>query len=96
MDFSDWSMGNADIIQTIAALQWIHGDSAMSEKVAMFRLGYEVYQRMSGEREVDALRAQTIAAIAKYVKDHPKAKREDLQKEIAKHIFAFAHKVDRI
>lgn len=57
---------------------------------------YELYQRMSGEREVDALRAQTIAAIAKYVKDNPKAKREDLQKEIAKHIFAFAHKINTL
>lgn len=51
---------------------------------------------MSGEREKEALRAQTIAAIAKYIKDNPKAKKEDLQKEIAKHIFAFAHKVERL
>lgn len=57
---------------------------------------YEIYQRMSGERDVDALRAQTIAAIAKYVKDNPKAKKEDLQKEIAKHIIAFAHQVERV
>lgn len=61
-----------------------------------FNFRYEIYQRMSGERDVDALRAQTIAAIAKYVKDNPKAKREDLQKEIAKHIFAFAHKIEHL
>lgn len=37
---NDWSLGNADILQTIATLQWIHkGDSAMLEKIAGFRLG---------------------------------------------------------
>jgi len=55
-----------------------------------------MYRRLSGEGDVEVLQAQTIAAIAKYVKDHPKAKREDLQKEIAKQIFAFAHKVDNL
>lgn len=39
MDFGDWSLGNADFLQTIATLQWTQGDSAMSEKLAMFRLG---------------------------------------------------------
>lgn len=51
---------------------------------------------MSGEREVDALRAQTIAAIAKYVKDNPKAKKEDLQKEISKHITEFARRIENL
>ncbi|XP_060552219.1 uncharacterized protein LOC132713592 [Ruditapes philippinarum] len=97
MDLSSFSLGNADMLQTIATLQWIqNGDSGMLEKLSSFRVGYEIYQRMSGEREVDALRAQTIAGIAKYVKDHPNAKKEELQKEIAKHIFAFAHKVENL
>ncbi|XP_045168461.2 uncharacterized protein LOC123531495 [Mercenaria mercenaria] len=97
MDLNSFSLGNADILQTVAMLQWIqNGDSAMFEKLSTFRLGYEIYQRMSGEREVDALRTQTIAGIAKYIKDHPKASKEELQKEIAKHIFAFAHKVESL
>ncbi|XP_060587449.1 uncharacterized protein LOC132742964 [Ruditapes philippinarum] len=97
MDLSSFSLGNADMLQTIATLQWIqNGDSGMLEKLSSFRVGYEIYQRMSGEREVDALRTQTIAGIAKYVKDHPNAKKEELQKEIAKHIFAFAHKVENL
>ncbi|WAR19778.1 hypothetical protein MAR_001616 [Mya arenaria] len=97
MDLDAAGMGNSDLLQTIAALNWAQtGDPAMFEKVATFRVGYELYQRFSGQREVDALRAQTIAAIAKYVNDNPRAKREDLQKEISKHIFAFAHKVDSL
>ncbi|XP_060589809.1 uncharacterized protein LOC132744997 [Ruditapes philippinarum] len=96
MDLTDWSLGNADVLQTIANLQWIYGNPAMSEKVSMFRLGYEVYQRVSGAREIEVLKAQTINAIATYVRDNPKASKEEIQKEIAKQIFAFAQKVDRI
>ena len=51
---------------------------------------------MSGAREVDALQNQTIMAICKYIKDHPNAKKEDLQKELARQIFAFANKVDKM
>ena len=57
---------------------------------------YEVYQRISGQREVDALHNRTIAAIVKYVKDHPKAKEEEMQREIAKHIFAFARDLEKL
>lgn len=45
MDLSDFSLGNADILQTIASLQWINGDSAMSEKVSAFRLGYGLFNK---------------------------------------------------
>ncbi|KAL4238507.1 hypothetical protein ACF0H5_003215 [Mactra antiquata] len=93
----DWGLNNAELLTTIATLQWSeHNDPSWFDKLATFRIGYEVYQRFSGNREVDALRAQTIAAIVKYVKDNPKAKKEDLQKEISKHIFAFAHKVENM
>ena len=55
-----------------------------------------MYQRISGQREVDALHNRTIAAIVKYVKDHPKAKEEEMQREIAKHIFAFARDLEKL
>lgn len=57
---------------------------------------YELYQRLSGQRDVDALQQRTIAAIAKYIKDHPKARKEDLQKEIAKHIQAFVNELEKL
>ena len=55
-----------------------------------------MYQRLSGQRELEALHNRTIAAIVKYVKDHPKAKKEDMQKEIAKYIFAFARDLEKL
>lgn len=64
--------------------------------MCVYDFRYELYQRLSGQREVDALHNRTIAAIAKYVKDNPKAKKEELQKEIAKHIFAFAAALEKL
>lgn len=67
-----------------------------SHVIWFLNLRYEVYQRLSGQREVEALREQTIADIAKYIKDNPNAKKEDMQKEIAKHILAFAMKIEKM
>ena len=55
-----------------------------------------MYQRMSGNREIEALRQQTIEEIARYVKQHPNAPPNELQRVIGKHIIAFAEKVDNI
>ena len=57
---------------------------------------YSLWTQLSGEQEVDALRNQAIASIAKYVQENPKAKKEDLQKEISRQIFDFARKVEKL
>ena len=57
---------------------------------------YEMWARLSGEREVEALRTHTIAGIVKYMKDNPKAKKVDLQKEIARQITVFANNVEKL
>lgn len=91
-----WGLNNADLMQQIGTLMWaVNDDKApkMVENMAAMRVGYEVYQRLSGQRDVDALRNQTIMAIAKYVKDHPKASKEELLKEISKQIALFVKKL---
>ncbi|XP_052769584.1 uncharacterized protein LOC128209550 [Mya arenaria] len=91
------AMSNSDLLETLASLHWAQsGDSALFEKVASIRLGHELYQRISGNRDMEALRQQTITAITKYITDHPRAKPEELQKEVARQISAFAEKVDRM
>ncbi|XP_048733780.1 uncharacterized protein LOC125649948 [Ostrea edulis] len=96
---SEWSLGNPELLQQIGTLVWaINDDKApkLVENLAAFRIGYEVYERLSGEREVDALRNQTILAIAKFVKDHPKASKEELVKEISKQIWLFTQRLEKI
>lgn len=94
-----WGLNNADLMQQIGTLMWaVNDDKApkMVENMAAMRVGYEVYQRLSGQRDVDALRNQAIMAIAKYVKDHPKASKEELLKEISKQIALFVKKLEEI
>lgn len=94
---SSWSLGDADLLQQIGNLMWIHqNDTQLIEKVTAARVAYEMYQRMSGERELEALRNQTIMAIAKYIKDNPNASKDQLTKEIAKQIQSFSKKVDEL
>lgn len=96
---SEWSLGNPELLQQIGTLVWaINDDKApkLVENLAAFRIGYEVYERLSGEREVDALRNQTILAIAKFVKDHPRASKEELVKEISKQIWLFTQRLEKI
>ena len=96
---SEWSLGNPELLQQIGTLVWaVNDDKAPKfvENMAALRIGYEVYERLSGEREVDALRNQTILAIAKFVKDHPKASKEELVKEISKQIWLFTQRLEKI
>lgn len=94
---SSWSLGNADLLQQIGLLSWLHNnDTDLISKVTGARVAYEVYQRLSGEKEVEALRNQTIMAIAKYVKEHPKASKEELTKEVSKQIWLFSQKIEKL
>jgi len=44
MDLSSFGLGNADLLQTMAALQWAsNGDKAMFEKIATFRVGQDLF-----------------------------------------------------
>ncbi|OWF38606.1 hypothetical protein KP79_PYT09928 [Mizuhopecten yessoensis] len=94
---SSWDLGNADLIQQIADLDWLHNDKTdFLKEVTTLRVGYELYQRLSGERELAAMRAETIANIAKFVKGNPKATKQELQKEVAKQIWLFSQKVEKM
>ena len=68
----------------------------MTHQLAKLQVGYELYQRLSGERELEALRNQTILNISKWINDHPKASKEEMSKEIGKQITQFAAAVDRM
>ncbi|XP_060081630.1 uncharacterized protein LOC132560943 [Ylistrum balloti] len=92
-----WELGNADLIQQLADLDWLHNDKTdFLKEVTTVRVGYELYQRLSGERELKAMRAETCMNIAKFIKAHPKATKEELQKEVAKQIWLFAQKVEKM
>ncbi|XP_013387426.1 uncharacterized protein LOC106156636 [Lingula anatina] len=97
---SEWRLENGDLIQQIAFLSHLQknpsGNSKLYEAITAGRIGYELYQRVSGARELDAYRNQTIMAIADYVKKHPKASEKELVQEVQKQLAIFAQKVENL
>lgn len=92
-----WGLNNVELLQEIATLVWTStGNTQLSEQMARMRIGYEFYQRFSGAREIEALRNQTILNISKWVQDNPKASKEEMAREVGKHITLFAQQVDQI
>ncbi|CAL1542104.1 unnamed protein product [Lymnaea stagnalis] len=86
-----------NFMEHIATLVWAHtGDSHMAEQLATVKIVNEVWQRLSGEKEIEALRTETILRISKYVKENPKASKEELGKEIGRLIKDFASKVEKL
>lgn len=97
MNTASLVLENADLLQQIGLLLWAKtGDSALAGRLAALRVGYEVYERLSGEREMEALRSQTILTIAKWIKDHPKASNKEVADEIEQQIALFARKVENM
>ncbi|KAK3094130.1 hypothetical protein FSP39_024483 [Pinctada imbricata] len=97
---NSWNLSNTDLLQQIGTLMWAtqEGSNApdLVKNLAMAKIANELYCRMTGEREVETLRNQTILAIAKYVKENPKASKEELAKEIGKQITLFSQRLQKI
>ena len=97
LDLQSWSLSTPDLLQNLATLSWINNDDReMIKHLTTMRVGYELWSRLSGERELEALRAQTILKISQYVKSHPNASKEELSKEIGKQIWLFQEIVDKM
>lgn len=95
MNSESLGLNNIQLLQQIGTLVWTAtGDANMTHQLAKLQVGYELYQRLSGERELEALRNQTILNISKWINDHPKASKEEMSKEIGKQITQFAAAVD--
>ncbi|XP_078675130.1 uncharacterized protein LOC144913013 isoform X1 [Branchiostoma floridae x Branchiostoma belcheri] len=83
----------------IALLAYLDKSSEGAEllsTVTQARVGYELFQRATGQDQIDKYKKECILAIADYCKKHPNASKEDLQKEVGKQIVIFAARVDAL
>ncbi|GFO27918.1 hypothetical protein PoB_005442300 [Plakobranchus ocellatus] len=88
---------DAETLNTIAMLQWAQsGNSALAEKLIAAKLVGKLWETLTADQELDALRTQAIVRIAKFIKENPKASKEHIAAEIGKHITEFAQKVDAL
>ncbi|ESO96446.1 hypothetical protein LOTGIDRAFT_214570 [Lottia gigantea] len=88
---------NGDFLQDLGTLNFINsGDKEMLQRVTGARVAAYVFDKLTNEQEIEALRTATILSISKYVKDHPKASKEEMVKEIGKQIYEFQKKIESL
>lgn len=84
-----------NLLEPIAVLIWANtGNSHMAEKLAIIKLAADLWKKFNGVEAMDALRAETVASISKYIEEHPRDSQEQLLSEIKRQILDFASKVE--
>ena len=63
----------------------------------LFQVAVDVHKRLtSKDDQMEALRNETILNIAKYVKEHPRARPQEIQNKLESEIAAFKAKVQLV
>merc|ERR1712133_169797 len=87
---------HGDTIQQAALLAYLkQGEEAQPylEGVLSARLAGNLYKAVSKEDKYEAARTETTLAIAKWVKEHPRATQTQTQEEVARQIELFKAKI---
>lgn len=65
------------------------------EAVLGARLACSLYKSLSKEEKYEAARTETTLAIAKWIKEHPRASQQQQQEEVARQIQLFKEKIEK-
>jgi hypothetical protein len=88
---------NLELLQQIGLLKHLRSEDATSKQFYSFmtaaRVGNEIYQRVSGRRNVDEFKKQCFANIAEGLKKKPNASEKEVQELLQREIALFAMKV---
>merc|ERR1712098_461326 len=87
---------HGDTMQQAALLAYLkQGEEAQPylEGVLTARLATDLYRAVSKEDKFEAARVETTLAIAKWVKEHPRATQAQTQEEVTKQIELFKVKI---
>lgn len=85
-----------DSLQQLALLAYLRqGEEAQPflEAITAARLYQSAYKKFSKEDELAAARLETTLAIAKWVKDHPRARQSETQAEVQRQVELFKIKI---
>jgi len=101
MDLIDdsWKLSKADLIHQIAAYLWVHkGDEHKNlyEQITGARIAYELYSRLTTNKDIDTFRTQCIMGIVDYIKKHPNATEDELTKSIEKSVAVFKDQLEHM
>jgi len=92
-----WGLDTPDLLQQIALLAWLNnGDEGkdMMKLLTQGRVVYELYNRVSGQRQVEQYEQECILGIVDYIKKNPKHSQDALAKEVEKHVALFKARIE--
>jgi hypothetical protein len=99
VDLPSWKLSTADLIQQTAAFLWLHkGDEykELYKTVTGARVTYELYQRITANKDLETFQTQCIMGIVAYIKANPKASEAELTKEVEKQVKLFKDRVETL
>jgi hypothetical protein len=92
---SDERSGGSDT-GGLSMLAWLNKNEEGEELYKIItgaRVAYELWSRISSQKDVDTYQAQCILGIVEFIKKNPKATEDQLAKEVQKQIELFKAKV---
>uniref|UniRef100_A0A667XXX3 Uncharacterized protein n=1 Tax=Myripristis murdjan TaxID=586833 RepID=A0A667XXX3_9TELE len=90
-------MSNQQLLQQVALLRWLssqaEADRAALAALTGLQVAGELLERVSGQRSVDACKADCVLNIAQFLRQHPGASQAQINAEVEKHVLIFAARV---
>uniref|UniRef100_W5NCD1 Si:ch211-191j22.3 n=1 Tax=Lepisosteus oculatus TaxID=7918 RepID=W5NCD1_LEPOC len=84
----------------LALLSWLQTDSVQSKDlltvVTGVQVAQEILRRLTGKDQVDVYKEECILAIADYVKSHPRASQQEINRHVEKQVLLFAARVQAL
>jgi len=90
---------NNDTIQKLAMLAYVTNPDKgqpIMQGLLTAQVAQKAYKHFSGADKIEALRQETILNIAAYVKEHPRARPNEIQMKVEDEINAFKTKLQHI
>jgi len=90
---------NNDTLQKLAMLAYVTNPDMgkpIMQGLLTAQLVQKAYTHLSGADQIEALRQQTILNIATYIKEHPRARPNEIQIKVEDEINAFKQKLQHI
>lgn len=86
-------------VEKVAMLTWMikgdEGKAGVAATTAM-QVGLEVWNMVTKESEITALREHTLLSIVEFIKQNPRASEDAIQTELARRIELFAAQVSAL
>ncbi|CAN9512816.1 unnamed protein product [Ophioblennius macclurei] len=91
------AMSTDQLIQQAALLQWLvtQSDEDRGRLVALtgLQIGRELFNRLSGRKQIDAFKAECIQSIAEFLQKNPQASQAQISAEVQQNVLLFAARV---